>query len=93
MKTFATATAAAKFYTDAKMSPYNDIKKETQKAVLIEAAGLVWLPKSQIQMRKIDGLDVVIMPGWLFWKNAESFRNSHGQLVVSDCADYMDKLF
>ena len=94
MKEFTSLFEAASWYENAKMSPYTEIKAETEKAVLLAVSTHKWFPKSQIQLRKIDGLDMVIMPTWLFWKKATgyTFRNSHGQLVVADCSDHMDKL-
>jgi hypothetical protein len=51
----------------------NSIKRETDKAFLFEANWEVWLPKSQIEVYRADGLIVVRMPQWLHSKNRQAF--------------------
>lgn len=51
------------------LAVYNWVEKETEKAVLLSANGETWLPKSQVQLYKVDGAaNVIALPGWL-WKN------------------------
>lgn len=44
----------------------NGIEKETEKAILVNANGQCWLPKSQIE---ILSNNVIKLPTWLWLKN------------------------
>lgn len=44
----------------------NEIKKQTEKAVLINANGDIWLPKSQTEISNVDGINVIRIPVWLW---------------------------
>jgi hypothetical protein len=44
----------------------NKIVKETDKAVLVEADGETWLPKSQIEIIPTPLATVIILPHWLW---------------------------
>ena len=50
-----------------------EVLRETRKAVLVEADGQVWLPKSVCVLHKVGGVQVIEMPAWLWQKNSLSF--------------------
>lgn len=64
---------------------YNWVERETEKAVLVDANGQTWLPKSQVNFYKFNGYKIVALPSWLYrekrlvlsWKiDREKFINA-----------------
>lgn len=65
-----------------------EIKRETEKAFLVEFNGQTWLPKSQVTIVRTDAGLAVEMPKWLFLQNKSRFIDHRGNLLFVDSADF-----
>lgn len=65
-----------------------EIKRETEKAFLVEFNGATWLPKSQVSIVKTDGGLFVELPQWLFFQNKSRFIDGRGVLLSVSAAEF-----
>lgn len=69
----------------------DSVIRETEKAVLVEVNGDLWLPKSQVEIVDTDFGQMVILPAWLYWKNKPYFTSFDGKMWYTTETDFRNR--